>query len=99
MSEITNTITVKILGRDYKVKCPPEKANELKESAIHLDNLMREVRESGKTLSVDRIAVIAAINVAHDMIVQKKQKNTFIDVMNRRIQELQLKIEKSLVAA
>jgi cell division protein ZapA len=93
-----NSITVKILGQEYKVKCPPDKIAELQECAVHLDNLMREIRDGGNILSLDRVAVIAALNVAHEMLLLKKQKNNYIDQLNKRIIELQNKIESALAS-
>ncbi|QLH42571.1 MAG: cell division protein ZapA [Coxiellaceae bacterium] len=73
MSDANNSITVKILGKEYKIKCPPEKVAELQESAHYLDKMMQEIRDSGAVLSVDRIAVLAALNISHEMLILKKQ--------------------------
>ena len=97
MSE-QNSISVKIMGKDYKIKCPPEKIAELQESATHLDKLMQEIRDAGHVLGIERIAVIAALNIAHDMLILKKQKNAYIELLNKRIMELQQKIERALAS-
>jgi cell division protein ZapA len=94
----SNTVSVKILGQEYKIKCPPDKISELQESAIHLDKFMQEVRDGSQVLSVDRIAVIAALNIAHEMLILKKQKNNYIELLSKRIAELEMKIEHAMAS-
>jgi cell division protein ZapA len=98
MTESPNSISVKILGQEYKVKCPPDKIAELQESAVFLDNMMQEVREHGHVLSLDRIAVVSALNIAHEMLILKKQKNVYINTLSKRIQDLEHKIEHALAS-
>jgi len=95
MTNDKNTISVKIMDSLYKIKCPPEKISDLKESSLYLENKMREIYESTKIASIDRIVVIAAINIAHELLNQQKQKDNYIDAMNQRIQELHDKIENA----
>jgi cell division protein ZapA len=96
MSDQSNTVSITVMNKTYKVKCPTEKISELRESAQYLDNKMHEVSQSGKLLSVDRVAVIAALNIVHELLLQKKQTNNYIDTMSQRIQDLQNKIEAAL---
>ena len=96
MSDSENIISIKILDRSYKIKCPPEGAKELLESAQHVDNQMRKLRQSGGNKNTDQIAVVTALNICHELILLKNQKSQSIDEMHRRIQELQNKIENSL---
>lgn len=98
MNDQQTSVTVKILGQDFKVKCPPDKIVELQESALHLDQKMREIRDSGAVLGADRVAVIAALNIAHEMLILKKQKNAYIDTLSKRILDLQNKIERALAS-
>lgn len=97
MSDSANSITVKILGQEYKVKCPPDRMNELQEAALHLNKMMQEIRDNSAILSADRIAVIAALNVTHEMLILKKQKQLHIDTLSKRIQELHDKIAQALM--
>ena len=95
MSE-QNSISVKIMGKDYKIKCPPEKIARAWSSAQIA--LLQEIRDAGHVLGIVRIAVIAALNIAHDMLILKKQKNAYIELLNKRIMELQQKIERALAS-
>lgn len=94
--ESSNTITVKLLDRDFQVKCPPDKVIDLQNSAAYLDAQMREVACSNKIQSLDRIAAIAALNVVHDLKTEKQQSHHYIDTISNRIQALHNKIEKAL---
>jgi cell division protein ZapA len=62
------TVTVRILDKEYQVACPADEVDELTASARHLDKQMRTIRESGKVLGLDRMAVMAALNIAHDLL-------------------------------
>lgn len=62
------SLDVSILGREYRVACPEGERERLLQSATFLDRKMREVRDSGKVNGGERIAVMAALNIAHDYI-------------------------------
>ncbi len=63
-----NTVTVKILDKDYQVACPEERQSELVVSASYLDKQMRAIRDSGKVIGLERIAVMAALNISHELL-------------------------------
>ncbi|MEM0953475.1 MAG: cell division protein ZapA [Pseudomonadota bacterium] len=62
------TVTVSILDKDYQVACPPEQEAELIVSASYLDKQMRLIRETGKVIGLERIAVMAALNISHELL-------------------------------
>jgi len=61
-------VNVKILEKEYQISCPAEERKALVDSAEMLNNKMREIRDSGKVVGLDRIAVMAALNMANDLI-------------------------------
>lgn len=63
-----NTVTVKILDKDYQVACPEEQEAELIVSAKYLDKQMRGIRDSGKVIGLERIAVMAALNISYELL-------------------------------
>ena len=63
-----NTVTVKILDKDYQVACPAEQEAELVVSAKYLDKQMRGIRNSGKVIGLERIAVMAALNISYELL-------------------------------
>lgn len=70
----SNTLKVKILEKDYLVACPPDKQGALENAAGHLDEKMREIRSSGKVLGIERIAVMAALNIAYELLESSRDK-------------------------
>lgn len=73
MSE-QNTVSVSILERDYRVACRPGQEKQLLEAAKTLDDKMKEIRATGKVFGIERIAVMAALNVTHELL-QKRPEN------------------------
>jgi cell division protein ZapA len=63
-----HTVTVKILDKDYQVACPEEQEAELVVSAKYLDKQMRSIRETGKVIGLERIAVMAALNISYELL-------------------------------
>jgi cell division protein ZapA len=62
------TLDVSLLGREYRIACNESERSELDEAVAMLDRRMREIRESGKVGGAERIAVMAALNIAHDLL-------------------------------
>ncbi len=61
-------VSVRILDKEYQVACPVEERTDLLDSAEMLNAKMREIRDSGRIVGLDRIAVMAALNMANDLI-------------------------------
>ncbi|HJP38953.1 MAG TPA: cell division protein ZapA, partial [Gammaproteobacteria bacterium] len=68
MSEMFAHVNVKILEKEYQISCPADERKALLDSAEMLNAKMREIRDSGKVVGLDRIAVMAALNLANDLI-------------------------------
>ena len=74
MSDTMVTVSVNILGRDYQVNCPPEEREALERAARHLDEQMRDIRNTGKIVGSERIAVMAALNLSHELLGLDKHR-------------------------
>ena len=72
----TQTVTVSILDKDYQVACPEEQQAELIVSASYLDKQMRSIRENGKVIGLERIAVMAALNISHELLQATEVEET-----------------------
>jgi len=102
--ERTVQLDIHILGRDYKVACKEHERAELLDAVAFLDKRMREIREGGKTAGVDRIAVMAALNIANELLRERKTPSTApaasadIDgaAARRRIQSMHAAIDQAL---
>lgn len=68
MSQPSTTVEVRILDKEYLVACPQEEQEALLRAARHLDSKMREIRSSGKVFGTERIAVMAALNITHELL-------------------------------
>ena len=69
-----NTVTVTILDRDYQVSCKPDERDALLNSARYLNDKMREIKASGSVIGLERIAVMAALNIAHELLQEGSEK-------------------------
>ena len=62
------TITVAIFDKDYQISCPANEVQALRDSAFYLDQKMREIKRSGSVLGLDRLAVMAALNITNEFL-------------------------------
>jgi cell division protein ZapA len=67
------TVTVHILDKEYQVACPEEQQDDLIGAARHLDRQMRSIRETGRVIGLERIAVMAALNMSYELLTTKGQ--------------------------
>jgi cell division protein ZapA len=96
MSQSECSVTITILGRSYQIKCPQEEAAQLQESARCLDAEMRKINQSSQSNNTERLAIVAALNLARELNIYKNQKNAYIDTMHTQIKTLQNRIQKFL---
>jgi cell division protein ZapA len=97
VTEESIPVTIRILEKEYRVACKRGEQDTLFESAKLLDAKMREIRESGKVLGSDRIAVMAGLNLARELIqIDRLQKEAGAQSVSRRIRSMQRKIEQAL---
>ena len=74
-----HTVTVKILDKDYQVACPEDQEAELIVSAKYLDKQMRGIRDTGKVIGLERIAVMAALNISYELLQASEQTDPGAD--------------------
>ena len=96
MTNTDQAIAISIMDRTYQIKCPPSGAAELQESAKYLDAEMRKINQSSSSNNTERLAIVAALNIAHELKTYKNQKTAYIDVMHEQIKLLQRRIQKFL---
>ncbi len=80
---MSQPVKVTILDHDYTVACPPEAKGGLLQSADYVDRKMREIRAAGKVVGTDRIAVMAALNIAHELLAAQADNERMADVRQR----------------
>ena len=99
MSEARDAIrplSVRILEKEYIVACGPNERTELLDSAEILNRSMREIRDSGKVAGLDRIAVMAGLNLAHEVLKLRARENGAEPDTGYRIKALRERVESAL---
>ncbi|MCD6039309.1 MAG: zapA [Gammaproteobacteria bacterium] len=86
---------IEIMGKTYQISCPESEINSLHCAAQYLEEKMRLMRESG-VLSFDRIAMITALNITHQLLLLEQKKNERTLMINQRLTELKNKIDNAL---
>jgi len=89
-------ITIKVLDKEFRIACPESEQASLLESANYLSDKMREVRDTGKVIGMDRIAVMTALNLAHELLQSKSEQADFTQNFGQRLELLQDKIDTAL---
>ncbi|MCE2425987.1 MAG: cell division protein ZapA, partial [Pseudomonadales bacterium] len=74
VSEAKVTVNIRILDNEFQVSCAENEVEDLKASAQDVDRRMREIRDAGGTLGLERIAVLAALNLSHDNLRRGRQQ-------------------------
>jgi cell division protein ZapA len=95
----SNTVTVQILDKDYQVACPDDQQAELVVSANYLDKQMRSIRDTGKVIGLERIAVMAALNISYELLQASEQggmPDTSSDLDDAAFLQLNHKIDDAL---
>lgn len=92
----TETLTVKILDRDFQVACPAEEREALLESARYLDEKMRDIRKGGKVIGLERIAVMAALNITYEMLQQADRADRGTADVEQELQRLIGKVDDTV---
>jgi cell division protein ZapA len=88
-------VTVRILDKEFHVACPPSEREDLLQAAAYLNGKMREIRDAGKGAGTDRIAVIAALNMANEL-VKLKARGERDDTVGVRLKNLRDKVDAAL---
>ena len=98
MSDDINQEQITLLEKSYTIACPRDEVHELLDSASLLNQKMGEIREHDRVMSIEKVAVMAALNLAHELIkVQSEEQSVSSDVSERLLklsERLSLEIEQ-----
>jgi len=95
VSEAT-PVAVNILDREFLIGCTAEERAGLIAAAGYLDGKMREVRGSSRTQGVDRIAVMAALNIAHELLQARQNNDSESGALAQHLQAMRTKLDAAL---
>ena len=96
MAEAAKTIEVQLLGRSYRVACGDGEREALLQAVAYLDGKMNEIRKSGKVMGAERIAVMAALNVAHELLSVKLGAGFDLGEAKRRISAIESQLDAAI---
>jgi cell division protein ZapA len=99
MSEQNTAIQVTILDKEYQVSCPPSDQEALIKSARYLDESMRKIKSRGNIHGAEKIAVMAALNITHDMLRKNLLINETRQTTSEQVQSLEEKIDLALASS
>ena len=89
----SEALTVKIMDKEYRVACPEDEKDNLLASAELLNNKLREIKQQGSVIGTERIAIMAALNMSHEILhneslnIQHEDLNQRIDTLSERISD------------
>lgn len=92
------TVSLHILDKEYRVSCKEDERAELETSARYLDGKMQGIKQSGRIVGLDRIAVMAGLNITHDLLSESQKKTGVSLGINEKIRALQNKLDFAINA-
>ncbi|HKK02813.1 MAG TPA: cell division protein ZapA [Gammaproteobacteria bacterium] len=96
MSSETARVSVRILEKEYQFACPSEEQDDLVRSAEYLNSKMKQIREAGSVVGTDRIAVMAALNLANDLLKGRNRDESQDMRLEMRLKTLRERVESAL---
>ena len=89
-------VSVRILDKEYQFACGVDERAALLDSAEHLNSEMKKIRETGKVIGLDRIAVMAALNMANELLKSRSHDPAVSGDVVRRVRMLRERVEATL---
>ena len=96
MNAPSEAVSVTILDRKYQFACAPEKRKDLMAAAVHLDETMKEIKESGRLMSLERIALQAALNFSDELLKLHRDLDVRKEKIDGRIRLLADQLDDAL---
>lgn len=96
MSKEGKALDVAIMGREFRIACPEGEEQSLKASVDYLDKKMRDIRDAGKVIGIERIAIMAALNIAHELLTTRVGGGFDLGEIKRRMNALEEQIDQAI---
>ncbi|MBY0483289.1 cell division protein ZapA [Nitrosomonas sp.] len=90
-------LNLDIMGREFCVTCPDEEREEIQLAAAYLDNKIQEIKAEGKVIDSDRIAIIAALSITHELLMLRTGTGFDMNEFRRRINSLKKKVDEVMI--
>jgi len=95
MSADPKALQVNVMGREFRVACPEDEHKELLEAVDYLNKKMNEIRDNGKIIGLERIAIMAALNIAHELLATKVG-GFDIAQLKRRMESMETMLDQAM---
>jgi cell division protein ZapA len=96
VSADTKGLQISVMGREFRVACPENEQQSLLEAVAYLDKKMHEIRDNGKVVGLERIAIMAALNIAHELLSIKVGGGFDIAEVKRRMNHMETILDQAL---
>ncbi len=96
MSADSKGLQINVMGREFRVACPDNEQKGLLEAVDYLNKKMNEIRDNGKVIGLERIAIMAALNIAHELLSTKIGGGFDIAEVKRRINQMETALDQAM---
>ena len=96
MSEAGKPVTINILEKEYLISCTEDEREQLHTAVSYLNTKMLEMKNSGRVIGSERIAVMTALNLAHELLAYKQENDDYTSNVDTAIQRLRNKIDEAI---
>lgn len=96
MSQETHSVTIQLIGYQYRFVCQPAERDDLLEAAHCLNDRMSKIRDHDKHLSLEAVAVMAALNLSHELLRQQRHAVEVDAIISHQVQDLLQKVDEVL---
>lgn len=96
MSTDPKSLQINVMGREFRVACPDSEQKGLLEAVDYLNRKMLEIRDHGKIVGLERIAIMAALNIAHELLATKVGGGFDIGEVKRRMNRMETVLDQAM---
>ena len=96
MSAEPKGLQIIVMGREFRVACPDNEQKGLLEAVDYLNKKMNEIRDNGKVIGLERIAIMAALNIAHELLSTKVSGGFDIAELKRRMNHMETVLDQAM---
>ena len=97
MSDSAGPVSIKILDKEYLIACPEEEREQLHTAVTYLNSQMQGLKNSGNVIGTERLAVMAALNIANELLAYKRENDDYASSVDTMVRRLQTKINDALI--
>ncbi len=97
MNDNVRPVNVMLLGKEYLISCSDEEREQLHSAVTFLNRKLKQMKDSGRVIGSERIAVMTALNITNELLAYKRDNEDYTATIDNTLRRLQNKIDKALV--